>query len=825
MKLRIILLVLSLLAFLSASTGGYLYYSSLKESAFEEADRQTSLNGERIKNHISSFLSEYLKSVKTLAGLNELRQSLVSLDTDSIAKSNFILDHFRDTLKVDVCYLMGHTGRTIASSNRNNPDSFVGKNYSFRPYFQQALQGSPSIYMALGVTSKKRGVYYSHPVYGTEKDFPEGVVVIKASIDLLEKDIGQTYEGIVLLTDPNGIVFISNHKNWLYNSLWRLSHETKSRLARTQQFGNGPWNWTGMIRKDMTHAVDKSEKQYLIREIAIENYPGWNVVFLRTEKEITGKFLDPLMKTTGSIILIICILIGLSVFYLYRKASHDIIQRKAAEEALRVSEEKALALLNAPTDSALLIDTQGKILALNKPAADLFYKGIDSLVGMSFFDLFPKSMAKRIRAHHNEVIHSGNPVRYEDKRKGRYMDTNIYPVFDSMGNVVGVAIFSRDITEQKSAEEELKQAKEELSNYSKDLEKKLRKRTKEITNIIRNTPAVVYIKDQECKYIMVNPRYEELYGITNEHIQGKTDYEVFPKQTADRFRAVDSQVFNEGRFSQVEEHIAQEDTVHTYLSLKFPLYDEDGDVHSLCGISTDITELKKAQDQLRRLSAGIMNSQEKERAAIARELHDELGQVLTALRMDSVWLKDHVAKNNPEAGKRALSMCNLIDSTLDQVRNMAIRLRPGVLDDLGLIDALEWYAGDFEEHSGIACIFSHKNSPHINDMLATAAYRIAQEALTNVARHSSATQVDIMLESTNGMLTLSVTDNGNGFDIRKLAESGGLGIAGMRERAGLAGGTLEIKSKPNKGTRIFFRVPNQDKLQGKHSNDQSTVSR
>ena len=212
MKLRIILLVLSLLAFLSASTGGYLYYSSLKESAFEEADRQTSLNGERIKNHISSFLSEYLKSVKALAGLNELRQSLISPGTDLIAKSNFILDHFRNTLKVDVCYLMGHTGRTIASSNRNDPDSFVGKNYSFRPYFQQALQGSPSIYMALGVTSKKRGVYYSHPVYGTEKDFPEGVVVIKASIDLLEKDIGQTYEGIALLTDPNGIVFISNHK-------------------------------------------------------------------------------------------------------------------------------------------------------------------------------------------------------------------------------------------------------------------------------------------------------------------------------------------------------------------------------------------------------------------------------------------------------------------------------------------------------------------------------------------------------------------------------------------------------------------------------------
>ena len=156
MKLRIILLVLSLLALLSTLSGGYLYYSSLKESAFKEAEKQAALHSQTIKNHLSSFLSENLKSVKALAGLRELRQALSKANDDSLAKANFILDHFTDALVADVCYLMNHEGNAIASSNRNESDSFVGENYSFRPYFQQAMKGFSALYMALGITSGRR---------------------------------------------------------------------------------------------------------------------------------------------------------------------------------------------------------------------------------------------------------------------------------------------------------------------------------------------------------------------------------------------------------------------------------------------------------------------------------------------------------------------------------------------------------------------------------------------------------------------------------------------------------------------------------------------
>jgi PAS domain S-box-containing protein len=686
MKLRIILIVLSLLAFMSASIGGFLYYSSLKEAAFKEAERQAALEAERIKNGLSSFLTENLKSVKALSGLEELTQSLSSNDGQGLAEANSMLDHFNITLGADVCYLMDVMGNTIASSNRNAPDSFVGENFAFRPYWRQAIQGNPATYMALGITSKKRGVYYSHPVYGIGGDEPKGVAVIKASIDPIEEEFSQTYEGVVLLTDPHGIIFISNREDWLFRSLWKLSSEELAEVVNSLQFGMGPWKWIGLKSKQGNYVVDESGNEYLMYREKVDKYPGWKVVYLRSLDTISKRLSDPLLSITGSIILSLCGLIGLSVFFLYKRASYDIIKRKEAEEGL-------------------------------------------------------------------------------------------------------------------------KQAKEELSRYSKDLERQVDERTREISGILKYTPAVVYIKDKEGKYLMVNSRYEELFGVRNEEIRGKSAHDIFPEELADQFQADDLQVFSERRASQVEEQVPLEDGARTYLSVKFPLYDEQDSVYGVCGIATDITELKKVQDQLKRLSASIMEGQEKERAAIAREMHDELGQVLTALRMDCVWMRDRLKETDAQASERTFAMCELIDQTIDDVRGIAVRLRPGVLDDLGLTDALEWYTTDFEKRTGIACTFNHFDVPEVKDMVATAAYRITQEALTNVARHSKATHVDVTLQARKGRLTLEVVDNGLGFSIEGLKESECLGMAGMRERASLVGGSLEIQSQPRAGATVFFSLP------------------
>jgi PAS domain S-box-containing protein len=813
MKLRIILIVLSLLAFLSASIGGFLYYSSLKESAFEQAERQAALEAERIKTGLSSFLSENLRSVKALAGLEELKQALSSKDDDVLAVANLMLDHFNNSLGADVCYLMDYKGNTVASSNRNAADSFVGENFAFRPYWRQAIQGDPATYMALGITSKKRGVYYSHPVYGDGGDSPKGVAVIKASIEPLEKEFSQTYEGIVLLTDPHGIIFISNRANWLLHSLWKLSPEELTGVVNSLQFGIGPWKSIGLEIKQDNYVIDESKNEYLMYRKKVDKYPGWNVVYLRNLNAISKALSDPLLSITGSIILSLCGLIGLSVFFLYKKASYDIIRRKEAEEALRKSEERYRSLYHNTPAMLHSIDNQGRLISVS----DYWVKALgyerDEVIARKSTDFLTE--ASRIFAEKKvlpEFLRTGHckDVSYQFvKKNGEKIDVLLSAIAerDQEENITRSLAVLLDVTEQKRAQAELKKAKEELSSYSKDLERQVNERTREISGILRYTPAVVYIKDKEGKYLMVNSRYEELFGVRSEDIRGKTAHDIFPKELADQFQADDLQVFNERRTSQVEEEVPLKDGVRTYISVKFPLYDEQDSVYGVCGIATDITELKKVQDQLRRLSGSIMAGQEKERAAIARELHDELGQVLTALRMDCVWMRDRLKVLDAKASERTFAMCELIDQTIDDVRSIAVRLRPGVLDDLGLTDALEWYTNDFEKRTGIACTFNHLNVPEVNEMVATAAYRITQEALTNVARHSSATHVDVILQAKENRLSLEVVDNGRGFSTQGLKESECLGMAGMRERASLVGGSVDIRSQPGTGATVFLDLP------------------
>ena len=813
MKLRIILIVLSLLAFLSASTGGYLYYSSLKESALKEAERQADLRLRTIKKNLTIFLSENVKPVKTLAGMRTLRNALIRPDAQNLAAADATLDHFQKTLAADVCYLMNAGGNTIASTNRDDSDSFVGQNFAFRPYFKNAILGKPSTYLALGTTSGKRGAYYSHPIYGENGSSPVGIVVIKASIELIESQLGTELDEIVMVNDPHGVIFIANRKEWLYHLLWQYNEDNIQLIEKSRQFGPGPWQWTGLVSKgDSIFDRDGNAYQIHVTELGT-NYPEWNVVHLRRLDAITQTVIEPLVKTTGPIVLALCVLIGISVFFLYRQASHEIQQRRSAESALRESESRYRSLYHHTPAMLHSIDPEGLLVSVSNYWVEVMGYSRGEVIGRALTDFFtPQSRQYAEAVIFPQFFKNGfcQDIPYQFvKKNGEKIDVLLSAIADrdAAGSIKRSLAVSIDVTQRIRAEEALKKAKEELSLYSKDLERLVRKQTEEITNILTYTPAVVYIKDKAGRYTLVNTRYEELFDVRNAEIRGKTDYDILPESVADQFRASDSQVLAESRSLQLEEHIQQSDEIHTYLAVKFPIYDESGNISGVCGILNDITAVKKAQTQLRRLSGSIMANQEKERSAIARELHDELGQVLTALRMDSVWMHERLREKDPEAAERALTMCRLIDKNIEDVRGMAFRLRPGVLDDLGLVDALEWYTADFERRTEIACVFEHENVPRLNETVSTAAYRIAQEALTNVARHAGAGQVQVSLKLNNGLLMLAVADDGQGFDALDLSESDGLGVAGMRERASLVGGMLEVHSEQGNGTQVFLKVP------------------
>ncbi len=394
MNLKIILFVLALLAVLSASIGGFLYYSSLRESALKEAERQAVAHADMIKKNFSAFLSESIRPAKTLAGMRALKDALIQPDESNLASANAILDHFQETLNTDVCYLMDPQGNTIASSNRKATDSFVGKNFVFRPYFQKAIKGHPATYLALGITSGKRGAYYSHPIYSDNIKSPVGVVIIKVSIERIEKELGPDLDRIVLVTDPRGIVFISNRKDWLYHSLWKLTENDVSEIAESLQFGKGPWVWIGLEKKNNKQFMDRSGNTYLFHKRRLDNYPGWQVFELRDAKAISKRISDPIISVTGPIVLTLCILIGLSVFLLYRKASYEISRRKDFEKALQASEERYRSLyLDTP---AMLhsIDPEGRLLSVSDYWAEALGYRREEVIGRKLTEFFTEDSRK-----------------------------------------------------------------------------------------------------------------------------------------------------------------------------------------------------------------------------------------------------------------------------------------------------------------------------------------------------------------------------------------------------------------------------------------------
>jgi signal transduction histidine kinase len=216
--------------------------------------------------------------------------------------------------------------------------------------------------------------------------------------------------------------------------------------------------------------------------------------------------------------------------------------------------------------------------------------------------------------------------------------------------------------------------------------------------------------------------------------------------------------------------------------------------------------LRESEDKLRRLAAHLITVREEERAHIAREIHDELGQVLTGLKMEVTQLAKQLKEKH--LLERTDSMCSLIDSTVQTVRKIATGLRPEMLDDMGLVAAVGWQAKEFQKRTGIRCrakLPPETSRPPVD--IATTVFRIFQEILTNVARHSRATRVDIDLDISEERVALVVVDNGVGIPDAELNGRKSLGLLGMQERALLFGGEVNLNGTPGHGTRVAVTIP------------------
>jgi len=221
--------------------------------------------------------------------------------------------------------------------------------------------------------------------------------------------------------------------------------------------------------------------------------------------------------------------------------------------------------------------------------------------------------------------------------------------------------------------------------------------------------------------------------------------------------------------------------------------------------------LRRQQAELRELSARVLEAREEEKALLARELHDELGQLLTTLKLDLAWVHERMAAGDAAVRDRLAQMSTVVDRTVASVRRISSGLRPLILDDLEFADAVNWLAEDFASHSGVRVDVdvALDGAGEVPRPVANTLYRVLQESLTNIARHAQASGAWVVLRERGGMLHLEVEDNGRGIDPKVLEHTRSLGIKGMRERVLYMGGTLEIGRAPRGGTRVLARVPRQ----------------
>jgi signal transduction histidine kinase len=218
--------------------------------------------------------------------------------------------------------------------------------------------------------------------------------------------------------------------------------------------------------------------------------------------------------------------------------------------------------------------------------------------------------------------------------------------------------------------------------------------------------------------------------------------------------------------------------------------------------------LRDSHEQLRALSVYLQYVREEERTRIAREVHDELGQALTALKLDLALVSSRLQRSQRPVLDKLQTMSDHVDATIQSVRRIATELRPGILDDLGLVAALEWQANEFQNRTGIAChVSSTLQDTQLDADLNTAFFRIFQETLTNIMRHANATRVDVNSTQENGRLVLTVQDNGRGILPGEIKDRRSIGLLGMEERAALLGGEFEISGEPGRGTTVTVKIP------------------
>ena len=317
--------------------------------------------------------------------------------------------------------------------------------------------------------------------------------------------------------------------------------------------------------------------------------------------------------------------------------------------------------------------------------------------------------------------------------------------------------------------------------------------------------------DQQQHIVLYNRAAEKTVGWPGERVRGQRIEMLLP----DAFRAGHGEhVSRFARIGTTSRRMGAGTVLHGQRAdgEVFPMEASISQLETAGGklftvILRDVSERVRVQDELSSFAAEAHVIREGEKARIARELHDELAQTLTALKMDTIWMRDRLTSEPGAVADKIVTMLAMLDTSIAATRRIAADLRPLLLDDLGLIPAIEWLIHNFTQRTGVACELKADEDLELEEPYATAVFRIVQESLANVAKHAGASQVSVQVVRDAARVTLRVKDNGCGFVMATPRKPNSLGLMGLRERAQLLKGSIHIESAPGQGTCIDVRIP------------------
>ncbi|MGZ5269681.1 MAG: PAS domain-containing sensor histidine kinase [Ramlibacter sp.] len=459
------------------------------------------------------------------------------------------------------------------------------------------------------------------------------------------------------------------------------------------------------------------------------------------------------------------------------------------------------ALLDSAMDAIITVDAAQTIVLYNRAAERIFGWPAREALGMPLDRLIPDRFRAAHAGHMREFgatgvssrRMSGSTVVYGRRATGEEfpVDASISQLDTPEGKLFTVIL--RDVTERVRAQHEQGRLAARLAG------------------LLDSAMDGIITIDADQRIVMYNRAAERIFGWRQDEVMGRSLDVLLPERDRGRHGAhvrqfgatgVTSRRMGDGTVIHGLRRSGEEFPMDASIS---QLDSAEGKLYTV--ILRDVTDRVRAQHDLAVFASQASAIREQEKSRVARELHDELAQSLTAMKMDAIWLKDHLRADPSGAAAKLDAMLAMLDASVAATRRIAADLRPLVLDDLGLVPAIEWLVQNFTSRSGVACTLDADEEMELGEPFATTVFRMVQESLANVAKHARATQVSVALLRTADAVRLEVRDDGIGFDTSAPRKSASLGLAGLRERAQLARGSVEILSSPGQGTRVRAVIP------------------